>query len=53
MSCEECERVQEEGDYVIPFRVGAATVMIVACREHAGELIEGYQAGRDGEAADE
>jgi hypothetical protein len=46
MSCPDCERLQEfPNENRIYIRVGISNVEIIACSEHAKELIETYRRG--------
>lgn len=41
MSCEDCERIQEEGtDNIAYVRIGTGNVAIIGCNKHLTELIE-------------
>ena len=39
MTCDECEKAFDEGVY-FPYRWKHATVAIIACKEHAKEMLD-------------
>lgn len=40
MGCDECDKQFENGEGVYPYRWGTATISIIACKQHAIEVIQ-------------
>ena len=40
MSCEDCNREQEEGTRAYYYRWGIANIAIICCEKHAKEIID-------------
>jgi len=44
MSCKDCQDFQENSNGAYPYRWGAATVELLACRKHAKEIFNALNA---------